>query len=73
MKNAIELGFTGVALKKEFFDNDYNRRTIIPITTAQTVLFGQTYLDSINVYVADSELVDIVTLDIEELLLEIID
>lgn len=42
----------------------------VPITTAQTVLFGQSYLDKISVYVTDSELIDAVTLDVEELLLD---
>jgi len=42
----------------------------VPLTTAQTVLLGQSYLDKISVYVTDSELIDVVTLDIEELLLD---
>lgn len=41
----------------------------IPITTAQNILFGQNHLDSISVYVTDSELIDTVTTDIEELLM----
>ncbi len=42
----------------------------VPLTTAQTVLLGQSYLDKISVYVTDGELIDVVTLDIEELLLD---
>jgi putative ABC transport system permease protein len=42
----------------------------VPITTAQNILFGQNYLDSISVYVTEIELIDSVTADIEELLLD---
>jgi putative ABC transport system permease protein len=42
----------------------------IPVTTGQNILFGQNHLDSISVYITDSELADEVTIDIEELLLD---
>ncbi|MBT3249809.1 MAG: FtsX-like permease family protein [Candidatus Pacebacteria bacterium] len=42
---------------------------LVPITTAQNILFGQNHLGSISVYVTDSELIDAVSADIEELLL----
>jgi len=42
---------------------------IIPISTAQTALLGQTYLNSINVYLENTNLVDQTTEDIENILL----
>ena len=42
---------------------------IIPISTAQTALLGQTYLNSINVYLENTNLVDQTTEDIENTLL----
>jgi len=42
----------------------------IPITTGQTLLFGQTYLDSISVLVSETELIDTATDDIEALLMD---
>lgn len=42
---------------------------IVPITSAQTVLLGQTYLNSINVYLENTDLIDQTTEDIENTLL----
>ncbi len=39
----------GVMEKKEFFDNDYNDRVIIPITTAQRRILGNDYIHYITV------------------------
>ncbi|MFC1727253.1 ABC transporter permease [Patescibacteria group bacterium] len=42
---------------------------IIPVSTAQNILFGQTHLDSLNVLVTDSQLVETATTEVENLLL----
>ena len=42
---------------------------LIPVSTAQKILFGQTHLDSISVEVAESRLVNQVMTDVENLLL----
>lgn len=42
---------------------------LIPLSTAQNILFGQDHLDSISVAVVDSELVDGVMSEVEEVLL----
>ncbi|HUT62563.1 MAG TPA: ABC transporter permease, partial [Anaerolineae bacterium] len=59
----VKLGKTrytvvGVLEQKEFFDNDYNERIIIPVTTAQRRIFGNDYLNYINVKVMNPEDVD---------------
>jgi len=43
---------------------------IVPITTAQTTLFGQTHLDSIIVYIDDTDLVDVTTAEVEAILMD---
>jgi putative ABC transport system permease protein len=48
---------------------DESSDALIPISTAQKILFGQTHLDSISVEVSDSKFVDQVMDDIESLLL----
>ncbi len=60
LEREIKLGNTrytvvGVMENKEFFDNDYNRRTMIPITTAQKRILGNDYLGWINVKVKRPE------------------
>jgi putative ABC transport system permease protein len=47
-----------------------NSGAVVPITTAQGFLIGQTHLDSISVAVIDVELIDKVTEDIEILLMD---
>lgn len=47
-----------------------NAGAVVPITTAQSFLIGQTHLDSISVAVTDVELIDKVTKDIEVLLMD---
>ncbi len=42
---------------------------IVPVTTAQTVILGQTYLNSISVYLENTDIVDQTTKDIENTLL----
>ncbi|MFC1489746.1 ABC transporter permease [Candidatus Latescibacterota bacterium] len=49
----------GLMEPKEFFDNDYDNRTIIPFTTAQFRMNGNDYLNYIYVKVKDTK-------DIEE-------
>lgn len=46
-----------------------NSSVVIPITTAQTILLGQTHLDSISVYIDNTDLADITTAEIEDTLM----
>jgi len=48
----------GVLEPKEFFDNDYNDRTIVPITTAQLRYTGNDYINWIQVVVKNPQDVD---------------
>lgn len=48
----------GVMERKEFFDNDYDTRTIIPISTAQKRILGNDYLNWIHVKAKRVEDVD---------------
>ncbi|MCE5250013.1 ABC transporter permease [bacterium] len=45
----------GVMEKKEFFDNDYDNRVMIPMTTAQRRIFGDDHIDFITVKVKRPE------------------
>jgi len=63
VENEIKIGNTrytviGVMEQKEFFDNDYNNRVMIPVTTAQKRISGNDYLHWINVKVKGSENVE---------------
>ena len=63
IEKEIKIGNTrytviGVMEQKEFFNNDYNNRSMIPVTTAQKRIFGNEYLNYINVKVKSPEVVE---------------
>ena len=48
----------GVTAQKKFFDSDYDNRTVIPITTAQTRIIGNDRLNWIRIKVKNADDVD---------------
>jgi putative ABC transport system permease protein len=66
LNKEIKIGSTrftvvGVMEPKEFFDNDYNNRTMIPLTTAQSRIIGNDHLGWIAVKVKNPKDVKEVT------------